>query len=124
MIIKERRGTLRGQSLSRENKLEGFLIKLLSNNGITRVLQYKQSKNVRGIYGGAQGVATFYWAVHGASLVIILVFSRLCRKTITRGKEDTRSGTKKRFMPWAWIMNFVLVFAHPPPPLPQTPFKN
>ena len=38
-------------------------------------------------------MATFYWAAHGASPVILSVFGRLCRKTITRGREDTRSGT-------------------------------
>ena len=70
-------------------------------------------------------MATLYWAAHGASLVIILVFSRLCRKTITRGKEDTRSGTKKRFMPWAWIVyELWICFGFcPSPPPPQPPSK-
>ena len=37
------------------------------------------------------------WAspVSGANPVIIWVFNRLCRKRITREREDTRSGTEK-----------------------------
>ena len=35
-------------------------------------------------------------AVLRARLVIISVFGRLCRKTVTRGREDARSGIRKR----------------------------
>ena len=69
--------------------------------------------------GGGQGVATYYWTAHGVSPVITSVFGRLCRITITRGKEDTRSGNEKRcsqHLPCAWIL---FGFCPPPHPLQQ-----
>ena len=38
-----------------------------------------------------------YWAARGARPVMIAVLGRLRRKTYSRGREDKRSGTEKRY---------------------------
>ena len=38
-----------------------------------------------------------YWAAGGARPVMIAVLGRLRRKTYSRGREDKRSGTEKRY---------------------------
>ena len=63
-----------------------------------------------------------YWAAHRVGPVITSAFGRLCRKTITRGSEDTRSGTKKRCSQHLFhtifpSSNFFLYLASTPAPL-------
>ena len=61
-----------------------------------------------------------YWAAHRVGPVITSAFGRLCRKTITRGSEDTRSGTKKRCSQHLFHTIFpsknIFCTSHPLPP--------